>query len=232
MRRHLVLLNALGCLCALLTPLWAQADAAAPPPAASPSNLRVSIALGAYGTSLYGHNSARELLLPVPRHTAAKKTPIEDYIYVVIENVSNHPVTLWSQSGSEGIGAVTLEILSVDGKPLDQPLVIRRGFEGPQLNLDGPGLQETLQPLDTTLRYIPLARTDRPLDAVHPERGTVRIEDYFLYSGWPLPAKPGAETMAITMRAVYAYTDAAKGINAWVGKVYSPTREYTVELPK
>ena len=146
------------------------------------------------------------------------------HFHVVIQNVSDMPQKIWSDSCSWGYGTTVLELTAIDGKPLPKPLYVSQGGRAWSANFPMP---LTLQPGEMLVRDVHL-NVPRPDPKAKPGTPFAVFPwgpDYF---GFPLPEHGDTETVSI--RAVFVIQDGldARKKGVWTGRIASSVHPVTV----
>jgi hypothetical protein len=135
---------------------------------------------------------------------------------VLLRNVSGRPLSVWEEWNSYGFYNLSLEILAVDGKPLAEPVVVRRdgagwSMNGPSTSVLPPG--EALV-RDVPLRILPTNRSEPP--------------NVWAYVGWP--DRKNAISQTVRLRAVFHIPDddSTRAQRVWTGTARSEPRDFLV----
>ena len=147
---------------------------------------------------------------------------------VVIQNVSNRPVRLWSYNCSWGFDNVSLQVLAINGKRLSKPILLTRGVTEWTANMPTP---RVLPPHGIVVQEIHLYSDGQkvpPGEAGKLPDGVYTLPGGDVYINFPLPKR--GEREQVEMRAFFDIpTDVwAKQDGIWTGRVTSAVNDYTV----
>ena len=142
--------------------------------------------------------------------------------FVVIRNVSDHPVNIYGEHSSFGAYNLTFEITAIGDETLDKPRVVTREWGLISWNANFP-YAETLEPGEATVREA-CVRGDFES----------RIDgNDFTYRPFPLP-DPGG-TLCVRMCAVFTEKvdprrrlDGEPPSEVWTGQIFSPPLDFEV----
>jgi hypothetical protein len=149
------------------------------------------------------------------RLTLSNKSP---HFFVVLRNVSNHPISIYGEHSMWGAYNLTLEVTAVGGKSLDKPLVVTREW-GADNWFANVAYAETLMPGDEVVRDVRVQ--GKPAPSVIMGDGT--------YRPFPLPAS--TDHQAVQMQAVFAEKeDPTAQTHVWSGQATSEVRNYDVAI--
>ena len=148
----------------------------------------------------------------------------DPHINIVLQNVSDKPLSIYEEWNSWGAYNLHLEINAIDGKTLPKPLVVSKGMMGWRANFPST---EMLDVGGVAVREV---RLHLPKQIFAP-KAPLTAEDLNsrgpFYFNFPFP--PADNSRTLTMRAVFenAKTDgSAKLTPVWTGKVTSPWTQY------
>lgn len=152
----------------------------------------------------------------------------DPHISVVLQNTSSKPMNVFQEWNSWGAYNLTLEVTSIDGKVLDNPLVVGKGGMIWKANIPSA---ETIAPGDVLVREVRLQVSKHLLDPSVPETADDLNPRGPFYWGFPVPKVD--ERRRVTMRAMFANDDPHSDTGmerrvVWTGRIASPFKDYTV----
>lgn len=168
-----------------------------------------------------GIQSPLVVTIAVPEQDGARRLTLSNKdprFFVVLRNISNHPVRIYAEDSSWGFYNLTLEVTVVDNKPLNKPLVVTRLW-GIGNWLRNRAQAVTLRPGDEVVREVRVSSDSPGL-----------VEQNGTYKPFPLP-RP-TDTRRVQMRAVFTEKDDNQiaQLHVWSGRAASKTRDYEVSL--
>lgn len=141
----------------------------------------------------------------------------DPHINVVLQNTLAKPINVYAEWNSWGYDNLTLQITKLDGKVLDEPLIINKGLMAWSRN--GP-TTEGIAPGEAIVREVRLDSPD--------QQSPIRNGPFYL--GFPLP--PQGASRQISMRAVFEneqnVTLGQEKKLVWTGRIASPFKDYDV----
>jgi len=154
--------------------------------------------------------------------------PSDPHIVVVLQNSSSKPINVFEEWNSSGAFNLILEVIKVNGKTLDKPLIIRKGMMIWMANYPSA---EQIAPGDVLVREVRLQVSKHFLDPSIPETNEDINPRGPFYWAFPIPAK--GVPRQITMRAVFGNNDPVsdtgmKKQTVWTGRIASPLKDYDV----
>lgn len=154
----------------------------------------------------------------------------DPHINIVLQNVGDKPLSLYEEWNSWGAYNLTLEISAIDGKTLDEPLVISKGT---MIWFANSPTTEMLEPGGVAVREVRLHLPKQIFDSTAPITKKQELAEKPLmgplYGDFPFP--PIDNSRALTLRAVFENSNPrndglqnAKSV--WTGKIASPITPY------
>lgn len=143
--------------------------------------------------------------------------PNDPHINVVLQNTSAKPINVYAEWNSWGYDNLTLQITKLDGKVLDEPLIINKGL---MVWLRNGPTTEAIAPGEAIVREVRLHLPD--------QQSSIRNGQYY----WEFPFPPQSASRQISMRAVFEndqnVTFGQEKNPVWTGRVASPFKEYDI----
>lgn len=148
----------------------------------------------------------------------------DPHINIVLQNVSDKPLSLYEEWNSWGAYNLSLEISAIDGKTLDKPLIISKGMMIWRGNIPST---EILDARGVAVREVRLHLPRQVFEPTVPLTNEDMMEIGPLYVGFPFP--PSDNSRTLTLRAVFG-NDNAKAFHdskpVWTGVIASPLTQY------
>ena len=158
--------------------------------------------------------------IAIPEQTGQRRLLLSNkspHFFVVLRNISLHPVSIYGEDSSWGNYNLTLEVTAVGGRTLDKPLIVKRGW-GVDHWFSNVAYVETLMPGDEVVRDVRVQGA--PSSSLIFGDGTYR----------PFPLPTPTDQQIVRMRAVYTEKedDQMARVSVWSGQAASEARDYEV----
>ncbi len=151
--------------------------------------------------------------------------PSDPYIDIVLQNVSSKPLNIFEEWNSSGAYNLTLRITEVDGKTLDNPIIIHRsGLEWG----GNVGSLRLIEPGEAVVREVRLHVPAQIFNPAAPKTDSDLKPHGYRYWQFPVPDKD--RDRQIILSAVFAndLDHNEGGTKVWTGQIASPPTDYRV----